>query len=67
MHEAHVGNDTQHVVFVLVKDANGLFVGTRQFDFGTSSHTQRLLVCIECLLGKHLALLQYHFVEVGEG
>ena len=64
VHKTHVGNDTQDVVLILVKDAHGLLVGTRQLDLRTATHTQGALVVVQCLLGEHLALLQDELIEV---
>ena len=64
VHKTHVGNDTQDVVLILVEDAHGLLVGTRQLDLRTATHTQGALVVVQCLLGEHLALLQDELIEV---
>ena len=56
-HEAHVGDDAQHVVAILVEDAHRLLVGASQLDLWAATHAQHALVFVEGLLGEHLALL----------
>lgn len=47
-------------------DAKGFFIGTCQYNFGTSPHAQCALVGIQCFSREFLALLQYEFIQIGQ-
>ena len=64
--EAHVGNDSQQVVFIFLVNAVGLFIGTGQDNLGAASHTQGALVGIQGFGTELLALLKDKLVEVGQ-
>ena len=64
VHEAHVRDDPQHIIAVLVEDADSLLIGTRQLDLGTPTHTKCTLMVVQRLFSKHLALFQYKFIQM---
>ena len=61
-----IGNDTQHVVLVLVIQVHGFLVRTGQHDFRTTAHAQRTLVLVQGFGGKLLALAEHELVEIGQ-
>ena len=66
-HETHVRDNAQHVILVLLEDADRLLISTGQLDLGTATHTQRLLVTVQRLLGEHLALLEHELIKMRQG
>ena len=62
VHETHIRNDTEHIIPVLVKNADSFLIITGQLDLWTPTHTQGTLMTVQCFLRKHLALLQHEFI-----
>ena len=64
--KAHVADDAQHVVGILIVKRQRLLIVARQHHLGTSAHTQRGGMAVERLRGEALALCEDVVVEIGK-
>ena len=63
--EAHVGNHAETVVLIPIINGPRLLIVARQHHLGSSAHSQRGSMGVECLCGEVLTLHQNIIVEVG--
>ena len=60
---ARVGDDTEHLLGVVLVEGKGLLVVARQHNLRSAAHAQGALVAVEGFSGKILALLEHKLVE----
>lgn len=63
--EAHVGNHAETVALIPIINGPRLLIVARQHHLGSSAHSQRGSMGVECLCGEVLTLHQNIIVEVG--
>ena len=64
VHKAHIRNDTEHIIPVLIENTDSLFISTGQLNLRTTTHTKRLLMTVQRFLRKHLTLFQDEFIQM---
>ena len=64
--EAHIGDHTEAIVLIPIINGPRLLIVARQHHLGSSAHSQRGSMGVECLCGEVLTLHQNIIVEVGE-